>query len=97
MHPSTCSTTEPYPFQTIISKIYLVYINVLPTCLTVHQVHAGAPGGQKGMSDVLELVTGSYEWFSMGAGNRTQCPVQEQQTLLRAKASLQPLHLFFEE
>lgn len=36
------------------------------------------------MSDVLELVTGSYEWLSMGAGNRTQCPVQEQQTLLTA-------------
>ena len=36
------------------------------------------------MSDVLELVTGSYEWFSMGAGNRTQCPLQEQQTLLTA-------------
>lgn len=36
------------------------------------------------MSDLLELVTGSRELFNMGAVSGTQCPVQEQQTLLTA-------------
>lgn len=85
------SSVTPHLF--FFSSYYVVYVSVLPQCLSAYLVHAGLLETRRGHHVPWKwelLVFGAAMWV-LGIESDTL----EQPMLLALELSLQPLHLIF--